>query len=143
MHRRLLLASAVLAAFVVTAGADVYIGDSIALGAGHTAHRPTYARERMGSCWIARHVPRGLTGRVIVSAGVNDEGRCTPAVRTAVGSRARVIWIVPPWRYGLARQAMFAIGVVEGDAFVTFVPGPDGLHPRSYQELARAVAATR
>lgn len=121
--------------------ADVYGGDSIALGAGHAAGAPTLARVGAGSCEIARRVPHGLWGTVIVSAGANDQGRCVAQVRRNVGAVAHVIWIVPPPKYTLARAAIYATGARYGDKFVTYVPGRDGLHPRSYSELVRTIKA--
>ena len=95
-----------------------------------------------GSCEIARKVPSGLWGWVVISAGVNDEGRCVRGVREHVGQMARVVWVVSPPRYSKARAAQLATGQAWGDRFVTYVPGKDRLHPRSYPELVRAVHAT-
>lgn len=140
----ILIAAALLLAFICVGAraSEVYGGDSIACGAGHAAGAPTQCRVGAGSCEIARKVPRGLSGWVVVSAGVNDDGRCVRQVRAAVGSRARVIWIVSPPKYWMARIAQLATGQDNGDRFVTYVPGKDGLHPRSYPELVRAVHAT-
>ncbi len=124
------------------AHADVYGGDSIACGAGHAAGAPTLCRVGAGSCEIARRVPHGLYGWVIISAGVNDQGRCVKQVRDRVGLVARVMWIVPPARYERARTTVLRVGETRGDEFVTYIPGKDGLHPRSYPELVRAIKAT-
>jgi hypothetical protein len=143
MFRRLFLASAALVALASQAGADTYIGDSIALGAGHAAGAPTMARVGAGSCEIAGKVPSGLLGWVIVSAGVNDAGACVREVRTAIGQNATVIWIMPPVKYRDARTAITMASMEHGDRFVTYIPGKDGLHPRSYPELVRAIEATK
>jgi hypothetical protein len=98
----------------------------------------------MGSCRIRSVVPHGLTGWVILSAGVNDAGVCSAQVRDLVGDAAKVIWIIPPERYGLARDRMLSAGQAHyGDKFVVYAPGKDGLHPRSYSELVRAIEATK
>jgi hypothetical protein len=122
--------------------AEVYGGDSIACGAAQAASMPVRCRVGAGSCEIAQKVPKGLWGWVVLSAGVNDQGRCVRQVRASVGPAARVIWIVSPPRYTHARAAQLATGQTYGDRFVTYVPGRDGLHPRSYPELVRAVHAT-
>lgn len=124
------------------ARADVYGGDSIACGAGHAAGAPTLCRQSAGSCEISEKVPAGLWGWVIISAGVNDQGTCVRGVRLHVGQMAQVIWIVPPAKYVKARAAILAVGQEWGDKFVTYVPGKDGLHPRSYPELVKAIKAT-
>jgi hypothetical protein len=126
---------------VTDARAEVYGGDSIADGAGHAAHAPTLARKGAGSCEIARKVPHSLWGWVIVSAGVNDQGRCVEQVRQNIGTVAQVIWIVPPRRYARARAAIFASCRRHGDKYVTYIPGRDGLHPRSYSELVDTIHA--
>jgi hypothetical protein len=135
------------AILVAQAHADVYVGDSIALGAGHVAHQPTYARVGIGSCWMDRHAPASIPwfvlaqSPIIVSAGVNDKGRCVARLR-ARADHAEVIWIVPPSKYKRARAAILAVGRAWGDRFVIYAPGRDGLHPRSYPDLVRAIEAT-
>jgi hypothetical protein len=126
--------------------ADTYIGDSIALGAGHAAHQTTYARVGVGSCWMDRRAPSSLPNfilahPIIVSAGVNDEGRCVAHLRARAG-HAQVIWIVPPPKYERARAAILAAGRAWGDRFVIYTPGRDGLHPRNYMDLVRSIEAT-
>ena len=126
----------------VSHASEVYGGDSIACGAGRAAHAPTRCRVGAGSCEIAEKVPSGLWGWVILSAGVNDDGACVRGVRLHVGYTAKVIWIVSPPKYWKARIAQLATGNDWGDRFVTYVPGRDGLHPRSYPELVKAIHAT-
>jgi hypothetical protein len=136
------LAVLILLFLIWGARADVYGGDSIACGAGHAAGAPTLCKVGAGSCEIAQRVPQGLYGWVVVSAGVNDAGKCVTQVRARIGSVAKVLWIVPPPKYTMARAVILRVGQAHGDRFVTYIPGKDGLHPRSYPELVRAIKAT-
>lgn len=127
--------------------AETYVGDSIAYGAGHAAHQFTLAKPGMGSCWIDQRIPKPIPGFIladwiVVSAGVNDNSRCVPALRQKAGPTAKVIWIVPPKKYVTARRIILETGQRWRDHFVVFTPGRDGLHPRSYPELVQAIHAT-
>lgn len=114
------------------------IGDSIALGTGTALHVETRARVGAPSCEILRKVPGGRYDVVVISAGVNDPpGRCLEAIRARVHAR-RIIWILPA-PINSARAHIAAVACEHGDRTVSYVPGRDHLHPRSYVELARRV----
>lgn len=117
------------------------IGDSIALGTGMALHVETRARVGAPSCTILhKEVPRGAyrTDTVVISAGVNDPpGHCLEAIRDRIHAR-RIIWILPA-PVNSARAHVAAVAHKHGDATVSYVPGQDHLHPRSYHELARKV----
>ena len=75
---------------------------------------------------------------VVISAGVNDPpGRCLEAIRARAHAR-RIIWILPA-PVNSARAHVVEVACEHGDRTVSYVPGRDHLHPRSYSELARKV----
>jgi hypothetical protein len=98
--------------------ADTYIGDSIALGAGHAAHQTTYARVGVGSCWMDRRAPSSLPNFILSHhrlggsqrrgpmrgapsrqgwSCAGDLDRPTPQVRTGAGGH-------PGGRAGMGRS---------------------------------------
>lgn len=122
---------------------DLAVGDSIALGTGHALHVPTRAKVGAGSCAIADRMPRGAYDRVVISAGINDQGLCVQAVRAAVHAR-RVTWILPaPINGG---RAMVLAVMRLGDRSVSYACAGgcsrSNFHPASYAVLARAVRAS-
>jgi hypothetical protein len=120
---------------------DLALGDSIALGTGHALGVPTVARVGAGSCEIADWLPRrGSYRRVVISAGINDQGLCVQALRA--GLRAKeVIWILPaPINAG---RGMVQAVMQPGDKAVSYrCAGPctrSNFHPASYPAVARAI----
>lgn len=114
----------------------IALGDSIAAGTGAALHVETHARVGASSCAILRMVPGGSYDVAVISAGVNDPpGRCLEDIRTRMHAR-RIIWILPA-PINSARAHVSAIAAEHGDKTVSYIPGPDHLHPRSYSELAR------
>ena len=127
----------------VTGGAAscAIAGDSIAAGVG--AQMPqchTDAKVGTPSADIIHRVPAGHIGLMIISAGSNDPlnprlGDNLNAMRRRAGGG--VTWIAPV--NPRARSVVDSVAHAHGDRVVTFTPGPDGVHPRSYPELAHAI----
>jgi hypothetical protein len=115
----------------------IAIGDSIAVGTSQALHIPAYAKERMGSCWILAHMPKRIDAeRVVISAGVNDPpGRCDAAIRARIHSY-NVVWIRP---VNSASVTVDSIAKRYCDSVISYVVGPDHLHPQSYGEIAVTV----
>ena len=120
---------------------DLVLGDSIALGTGHALGKPTVARKGAGSCEIAGWLPaRGGYGRVVISAGINDDGACVATLRSRLRAR-RVIWILPAPINGGRAAVLKAIHV--GDGSLSYrCAGPctkSNFHPGSYAKVAADV----
>lgn len=117
------------------------VGDSIAVGAGQ------YLR----SCKLNAKIgipSRAVIDRVdpsadinVVSAGSNDPDN--PALREnleRIRQRANhTIWILPV--VPRAREIVRAVATQHGDPIVSFAPSGDQVHPKSENELARAIDA--
>jgi hypothetical protein len=101
------------------------------------------ARVGASSTAIIPRVPTVPLKWLVISAGSNDPRN--PKLEEnleAMRARAnadRVVWVVPVHK--AAAKAVRAVAAHHDDAVVPFVPGRDGVHPRSYGALARAVAA--
>lgn len=115
------------------------VGDSIAVGLA--AQMPECASSASVGIPARAVVARVRVAKmVVVSAGSNDL-RDSPSLRAALEHiRARagssIVWVLPA---NGARRAVFDIARRHGDRTVGFQPGRDGVHPRSYRALARAV----
>ena len=144
-------------------GRVALIGDSYAVGLGPELAKliPTFKYAGVvgtntsqwanhstacGSCgdWLTTFKP----DVVLVSLGVNDGTKPNPAnyqtiVRALHGIGAKVVWIEPPAGVNApaARAAIAALGVKTVPATTTPLAA-DGLHPRSYEQWGRDVAAT-
>ena len=122
----------------------VFVGDSIARGVGDAAHAPTYAHVSAKSCEIVGMVPEMMADTVVISAGVNDSpGYCLGSLVDRILNRMHpreIVWILSPAKYS-ARAHQAAMANARHDRTVSYVPGHDGLHPRSYPELACALGA--
>lgn len=111
-------------------------GDSIALGL--MPYYPRCSASATIGLPPARIVSRVHDADVVlISAGSNPEGH---ALRSLFAIRAKVtghvVWIVPQNE----RAALCVkLAAQPGDRLVTFEAGRDGIHPRSYSELARKV----
>lgn len=115
-------------------------GDSIAVGTGHALGVPTYARERMSSCWIEQHMPPPAAV-TILSAGINDPpGACVGSLRSRV--HGRVIWILPA-AISSARAHVSSVAAAHGDATVSYRCqggcSATNFHPASYAAVASEV----
>jgi hypothetical protein len=125
------------------AAACAIAGDSIAFGLGTQMKQcTTDAKVGTPSADIIHRVPQGFTGLTIISAGSNDPNNpklfdnLTTMRKRAGGG---VTWIAP--MNPRARSVVESVAHAHGDRVVSFTPGPDGVHPRSYSELARSVQA--
>jgi hypothetical protein len=122
---------------------DGAAGDSIAFGTGHALHVATFARERMSSCWILKHeVPLavGHFDHFAISAGVNDApGPCLEAIINHIDA-GQFVLILPPG-VNSARAHIASVAAARHIQTVSYVPGRDHLHPRSYPAVAAAIRA--
>jgi hypothetical protein len=124
------------------AGTCAIAGDSIAEGLGHVMKQcTTNAKIGIPSKQIVDRVPTSHYGMVIISAGSNDAdnahlGDNLSTMRRRVGGGS-VTWIAPidP----RAHSAVDKVAKAHGDRVVTFTPGHDNVHPRSYEALARTI----
>jgi hypothetical protein len=115
------------------------IGDSIAVGVGHVIEEClTDAKGGIPSIdVIARVHPVDV---LFVSAGSNDprnpelEGNLK-TIRAKAS--ATVVWIEPV--APTAAAAVKRVAAAHDDPVVQFEPGSDGVHPKSYDELAMAL----
>ena len=115
------------------------LGDSIALGLALISPCEHSAKVGISSAAVARYnVPqRDVT---VISAGSNDPAN--PKLRNnliAIRKKAHniVVWIVP--QNGRAAYVVRSVAGSYGDRTATFKPSRDGVHPRSYRELKKAV----
>jgi len=117
------------------------IGDSIALGVSW--HRQECAvRAKVGIAAAAFNVGPTDAREVVISLGSNDAADPTDALirlRSSIQAE-RVVWIVPVFRHA---DAVRRVAALFRDATVEFAVGPDGIHPRSYSELARETEDAR
>ena len=136
-----LLVTATFALVTGAARADTLaLGDSIALGTGNALHAETVAVEKMGSCDIERMMPSKHFDRAVISAGVNDApGICVGSILSRVNAD-EVIVILPPG-INSARAHIKSIAKARHLKTISYIPGADGLHPRSYAEVAAKVNA--
>ena len=109
----------------------ICLGDSIAVGLQCST---TYAQVGIGS---DAAVARWRCGNAdVISLGSNDP--LNPRLeanlrRLRAGCTGRVTWILP--RHPRASAIVRAVAASYRDVVVSFVPGADGVHPRSYGEL--------
>lgn len=137
----LVILATTITTITTTRGADIALGDSIALGTGHALHLPTVARVGAGSCEIAGWVPRrGGFAHVVLSAGINDSGRCVAGLRNALRAK-RVIWILPAPINGGRAAVSRAMHPGDGAVNYTCKGGctRSNFHPASYAKVASAV----
>ena len=118
------------------------VGDSIAEGVAQVL-RPTGSSTKVGisSYEVLKRVPTAFYDVLIVSAGSNDSDN--PALfNNLVGivhstQSRQIIWILPV--NPTARDAVVRVADAFGSATVSFKPGPDNVHPRSYESLAASI----
>ena len=119
-------------------------GDSIAVGTGpHLRQCVTNAKVGISSAAI---IPRvGNAKLLIVSAGSNDPNnpRLEDNLRAirAKGNAREVVWILPANMN--AALTVSKVARSYGDRTVSFTPGRDGIHPRSYRALAASIGEGR
>jgi hypothetical protein len=85
-------------------------------------------------------VPRGHFDSVVISAGVNDPpGHCLEAILAKIDA-GEIVLILPP-AVNSARAHIASVAAAHGAKTVSYVPGRDHLHPRSYAAVAKSVEA--
>lgn len=126
----------------VSGGFSGYVaGDSIAVGVAQQLHWAHNAKVGAPSSNIVGRVPdHAGYNLVVISAGSNDPtnprlGANLELMRRRAGGG--VLWIAPVEPH--ARAVVNQVARAHGDHVVSFVPGRDGIHPRSYPELAHAI----
>lgn len=124
------------------------IGDSIAVGVGHTLPEcRTEARVGINSQQFVHEMltPQNAN-TVVISLGVNDGPSAYTIpnllrVRETVRGR-KVYWLLPP-HHEYARVAIRTVAARFGDWMIDCTPeaGPDGLHPTGagYRELGALI----
>jgi len=118
----------------------VAVGDSIAVGVGQALHCSVHAKVGASSTAIVSYA-RG-NGFCIVSAGSNDPynpnlRKNLEKIRSKLNSCDKLVWIIP--QNGKAAAVVRSVAAKHGDYTVSFKAGPDGVHPKSYSELANKV----
>jgi lysophospholipase L1-like esterase len=112
------------------------IGDSIAVGIGHTLPEcRTEARVGINSRqFVFELLSPQQADTVVISLGANDGSSAYTIpnllrVRETVNGR-RVYWLLPP-HHANARLAIRTVATQFGDRMIDCTPeaGPDGLHP--------------
>jgi hypothetical protein len=126
----------------VNGGAKGFVaGDSIALDLAQALHWDHNARIGAGSHEIIKKVPEAAGAYfMVISAGSNDPsnpnlGANLEAMRRRAGGG--VLWIAPVDPH--ARETVQRVADSHGDNVLTFTPGRDGVHPRAYGDMVRAV----
>jgi hypothetical protein len=119
------------------------IGDSLAMPAGLGSRFPQ-CEVRAHKGWPSRSIVKLAGGSftwAVISAGSNDPGN--PDLRAnleTIRSRIhadRFVWVVPC--DARAAWTVVAVAGFHGDGMASFAPRGDGVHPRSYEALARSV----
>lgn len=115
------------------------VGDSIAVGiAPYFKECSKRAKVGISSTRVLKWTPHANV--LIISAGSNDPRSSTlQSNLQAIQKKAydRVIWVAPvhPRASGVVR----AVAGKKGEAVVSFTPGRDNVHPKSYRQLAGAI----
>ena len=116
------------------------VGDSIAVGVAEYSHGCSIVDAKIGisSSAIIRRVHDADV--VVISAGSNDPNNPRLVDNLKV-IRAKcthkVIWISPVNR--VAAAAVRTVAALHGDTVITFIPGRDHVHPRSYIDLVNRI----
>jgi hypothetical protein len=117
-------------------------GDSIAAGVAAQMPQCVHnAKVGAPSSNIIHRVPIGHFGLVVLSAGSNDP--MNPHLADNLRAMRRrvhgggVTWIEPVNAH--ARAVVDKVAHSYGDRVVGFTPGKDGVHPRSYSDLAHRI----
>jgi hypothetical protein len=119
--------------------ACLIIGDSIALGLSSVLKGcAVIAKVGVSSGWILAHAYGGNFNTVYISSGSNDPYNHS-LTQNLINTKNRYpnskhIWIAPV--NSNARNAVYQ--AASGEKVITFVPGSDNVHPRSYASLIGA-----
>lgn len=118
------------------------LGDSIAVGlSGVIKGCMVIAKVGMSSAWILAHAYGGNFDTVYLSSGSNDP--YNPALEhNLMATRekypnSRFAFIEPV--NGRASAIVREVARQHNDIVIGFIPGPDHVHPRSYQEVGRSL----
>jgi hypothetical protein len=116
-------------------------GDSIAVGLAAVLGCASNAQVGLPSSAIVQRAPFAHYDLVVISAGTNDPfNRRLPFNLTMMREKVRantVVWIRP-----VKSQAAVVVERTAsryGDQVVGFIPGRDGVHPKSYRGLAASL----
>jgi hypothetical protein len=116
-------------------------GDSIAVGLAAVLGCASNAQVGLPSSAIVQRAPFAYYDLVVISAGTNDPFNARlPRNLTMMREYVRaghVVWIRPVKSQAAAVVERTASRY--GDAVVGFIPGRDGVHPKSYHGLAASV----
>jgi len=131
-------------------GGTVVVGDSIAVGTGQAMGVPTNAKVGASSSQILTNIKNNPSlqnqGNAVLSVGSNDivGGRGNvDQLRSNLGeirstmNAGSYTWILPADPTAAATVRSFA--AANGDKVVSFTPGGDGIHPKSYGAVANSV----
>lgn len=125
----------------VASARDISVGDSIAKGTGEALGAETHAVVGAGSCTIVGFFPPGHFDHAVVSAGINDGGKCVAQVRAKVDADV-VVWILPA-NINKGYAAVRAVARAFGDRTVRYTCRggctKTNFHPDSYAKVARWV----
>jgi len=115
-------------------------GDSIAVGLSWFIKTcAVTAKVGMTSGWILAHAYSGNFDTVYVSAGSNDPYNHVLVTNLEMirkkNPNAKYVWIAPVNRK--AKEEVHLVAWIHNDKVVDFIPGPDHVHPKSYEELAK------
>lgn len=122
---------------------DISVGDSIAKGTGEALGVETHAVVGAGSCTIVGFWPGGHFDHAVVSAGINDAGKCVEQVRKRIDADV-VVWILPA-NINAGYKAVRYVARAYGDRTVRYsCSGSRGctktnFHPASYAAVAKWV----
>ena len=116
-------------------------GDSIAVGLSWFIKGCVVAA-KVGapSAYILEHTPMISVDTAYISAGSNDPynpdlAKNLIAIRTKIDAK-KFVFILPTNLQ--ARDNLYIIAMKNGDGVVQFTAGKDGIHPKSYKDLANA-----
>jgi hypothetical protein len=115
------------------------LGDSIALGLALANPQCNYDARVGRSVAAISHLAPVMADRIVISAGSNHPTGLSykQLRRWRKTLRGNVMWVAPQNKLGA--YTINRVSAYFGDRVVHFVPGKDGVHPRSYQTLNRDI----
>jgi hypothetical protein len=112
------------------------LGDSIAVGLASVIKGcVVVAKVGMSSTWIMANAPTMQADRVYISSDNPALSANLEHTRAKIGGV--ITWIEPV--NARAASVVAAVAAKHGDRVVSFTPGRDNVHPKSYEALGRAV----
>lgn len=142
MIKALFFSMVIITALPAQASPCHIIGDSIAVGVSQ--YLPQCNRVAVIGINSGRfnrlYGHLSFTGVVVISLGANDGGVDTLSNLRKIRSRIHgdVIWIIPTTRNQGTLAAIQTISQSHGDRIITYISGPDSIHPtpRGYRALS-------